>query len=293
MKTLSILLLCIYFLSACDSKVKEENATLLTKIENLKIENDSLIEGNMKITSSIESYKQTLDEINKNLAAIDEAGSLVKKLTPEGEAVIEEDVKESIKQHIANISALLDNSRLKIITLDKNLSNLRKISSDKSEEILMLEEKIQELSNLILMKNQDLFDLEDDLNEEIDFLDMMLDIEKDRSAELFSILNRAYYISGTSKQLKEMGIIKKEGGFIGLGQVKVLNATAPSTLFSEIKKDQTVILGLNCKKATLITSHPESSYSFRGDTDVISGLTIDNPKEFWKNSNYLVIETKE
>lgn len=292
MKTLSILLLCLPILCTCNTKVKEENTTLLAKIERLRTENDSLIRGNKHMITSIDSYQKTIFEIDQNLAVIDEEGLMLKKLTPEGQEVIHKDIKESIKQHIFNISALLDNSRLKIISLDKNLNSLRKEAGGKSEEILALDNKIQELSNLILMKEQEISDLEEALEDKIDFLRMVLDIEKERTAKVHGILNRAYYITGTSKDLKELGIIKKEGGFIGIGQVKVLNATAPNSLFIEIKKDQTDLLDLQCKKATLITSHPKTSYSFQGDVDAISGLLIEDSQEFWRNSNYLVIEVR-
>lgn len=156
-----------------------------------------------------------------------------------------------------------------------------------------MDQKIQSLADQLLTKEQEYFALEDELMFEIEGLRIMLDEEMEHSAELAAILNRAYYITGTSKQLKEMGIIKKEGGFIGLGRVKVLNATAPTSLFTEIKKDQTDMVDLSCKKAELITSHPIDSYSFQADTDRISGLSIINAKEFWKNSNYLVIEVNE
>jgi hypothetical protein len=291
MKTLSVILISLSFLSACNTKVKEENNALKAEIESLRNENISLKNGNVEITTSIESYKKTIDEINKNLASIDKTGVLIRKISPNGDDIIDESVNESIKQHIANITALLDNSRLKIIDLDKNLNRLRKESGNKSEEILVLDEKIQHLSNLILMKEQEFSDLEEGLRDEIEGLHIILEAEMELTDKLSEILNRAYYIVGTSKQLKDLGIIQKEGGFIGLGRVKVLNASAPTSLFVEIKKDQTNMLNLSCKKATLITPHSVDSYSFQGDTNLLSALSIDNPKEFWKNSNYLVIET--
>ena len=46
---------------------------------------------------------------------------------------------------------------------------------------------------------------------------------------------------------------------------------------------------LNVKKATLMTSHPEGSYTFVKEGKVITELSITNPEEFWSVSKYLVI----
>ena len=293
MKTLFVLLMSIAFLCGCDTKVKEENTTLKAEIESLRNENSNLKQGNVELTTSIDSYQKIIDEIDKNLASIDKTGALVRKLTPGEGEILEVTANESIKQHISNISALLDNSRLKIINLDKNLNNLRKESGDKSEEILALDQKIQDLSNQIITKEQEFANLEERLRDDLEGLHIILEEEMERTAELSAIINRAYYITGTSKQLKELGIIQKEGGFIGLGRVKVLNANAPTSLFKEIKKDKTNMLNLSCKKANLITPHSVDSYSFQGDTNILTGLSIDKPEEFWKNSNYLVIEINQ
>ncbi len=286
MKTIFILCLCLGFSGACTSK--RENIALKAKVDSLTIENEKISKGQIQMAATVSNYEEVLEDIDKNLESIDEATALVRTLTPESEEKDESTI-DNIKGHIANISVLLENSRLKIITLDKNLNTLRKESGNKSDELLALDEKIKTLTNRLLKTEMEMYDLEEELRAQISNLQIILDEQLARSAELEAIVNRVYYIKGTGKALKELGIIKKEGGFIGLGQVKVLNATASPALFEQIRKDQISSIDLSCRKAKLITTHPAESYSFLGE-DIIEKLRIEDNESFWRNSNYLVIE---
>ena len=165
---------------------------------------------------------------------------------------------------------------------------LRKGAEDQSEEILELDQRVKALASDVLKKEQEMTTLE----EEIAGLEVMLREEVTRSADLKAILNRAFYVKGTATELKNMGVVKKEGGFIGLGRVKVLNAKASDTLFTQLAKDEISSIDLSCKKATLITTHPDPSYTFEGD-DMVKSMLIKDTDAFWKNTNYLVIEVVE
>lgn len=280
-----ILLICLGFLTTC--QYRAERRALQARIDSLEIENQQLRGGQLQMTMTVEEYRQALDDINKNLAAIDETKALVRSLTPETRQK-DVAVTESIQQHMFNISALLENSRLKIVALDKHLEKLGKDSADKNNELLALDLKLKDMAERFLKKEMEMYDLEEELRAQISNMQIIMDEQLKKSHALEALLNRAFYIKGTSKELKELGIIKQEGGFIGLGRVKVLNASAPSTLFQQVKKDQTLSIDLSCKKAKLITSHPEDSYIFQGDS-MIDRLYISDPS-FWRNTNYLVIE---
>lgn len=285
MKRSYILLICLGFLSTC--QYRAEKRALQAKIDSLEIENQQLSSGQLKMTMTVEEYRLALGEINKNLASIDETKALVRSLSPEtGQQ--DAPVIESIQQHMINIGALLENSRLKIVALDKHLEKLGKDSADKNKELLALDTKLKEMAERFLKKEMEMYDLEEELRAQISNMQIIMDEQLKKSHQLEALLNRAFYIKGTSKELRELGIIKQEGGFIGLGRVKVLNASAPSTLFEQVKKDQTLSIVLSCKKAKLITSHPEDSYTFQGDS-LIDRLYIRDPS-FWRNTNYLVIE---
>ena len=106
-------------------------------------------------------------------------------------------------------------------------------------------------------------------------------------------LNKAYYALGTSKELREKGVVKKEGGFLGLGKTKSLNDNIDESDFSEIDIRETKTILVNSEKVNLITEHPSGSYEFVKDTvNNTEVLAINNPDEFYKFSRYIVLEIK-
>ena len=51
-------------------------------------------------------------------------------------------------------------------------------------------------------------------------------------------------------------------------------------------------ISFNTSKVELATVHPEGTYKFRQENDLITGIEIINPVEFWKSSRFLVVIVK-
>ncbi|MBK6265366.1 hypothetical protein JKA74_09975 [Marivirga sp. S37H4] len=290
MKNLVIIMSLLVVFTACNTEVKEENETLKSENAALKAQNDSLREVSQERKASVENYQQRLAEIDKNLAEITADQSMVSTLQTDIEEVDNKEVAEAINQRIANMRTLMENSRNKIMALDRSLSQLRKQSGAKSEEIEALEQRLEEASQNLIDKQEEITQLTTSLEERLAELGQQLEEEVSVSEELRRNLNRAYYYVGESKELQEKEIVTKEGGFIGLGRVKVINANAADTLFTRTDKTDLETIFLDAKKATLITNHPEGSYELVEEGDKIESFRITNPAEFWKDSNYIVIE---
>ena len=105
-----------------------------------------------------------------------------------------------------------------------------------------------------------------------------------RTAEL----NTAYYIIGTLKELKEKNIIKKEGF---LGTAKDVNNNIDKSLMTKVDITTVTSIPIMKKKATVISTHPASSYKIEGEKSA-ENLVILNQKEFWSLSKVLVISVK-
>jgi flagellar hook-associated protein FlgK len=102
-------------------------------------------------------------------------------------------------------------------------------------------------------------------------------------------LNTAYYIVGTSRELRDSGVLSKEGGVVGIGGVNKLNTSAlPVDKFTRIDVVRTQEITLGAKKAKLATAHPEGSYRLDGGNK----LTILDANVFWSISKYLVVEVE-
>lgn len=279
------MLLALGTFVACDDAEKDEQIKQLqSEVAALKTENDNLRAGEQKLKVSVEEYNKFLKEIEKNLAEIDKSKEMVAQLNAEGKD--KENVAGEIRDHIVNIKTLMENSRLKVLALDKALNQLRKESAGKSEEILALDARVKSLTSDLLAKDAEIERLDDQLNN----MEELYQIEVQNVAELRAIVDRAYYIVKSEKELKELGVITKEGGFIGIGRVKVINANSPDSAFTQIKKSETTEFAVSNKKPKLISTHPEGSYEWVENEGTVEKLLITDAQAFWKNGNYLVIQ---
>jgi DNA repair exonuclease SbcCD ATPase subunit len=275
MKPLIVLLMSVFLLGACQTReLKDELAAL--KKENAELKQDA-----SRKVATIADYHRFVKEVQSNLSEIDRNKELVASLNTEVRS--RRELADNIRDHIASIATLMENSELKIRTMNQSLAVLRRDKAENSEEILALEQEIENLTLQIVEMDQQIEALDNELAE----IDSLYRMEKSTAMELDDILNRAFFVAGTSSELKKSEIIEKEGGFIGLGRVKVMDATAPDSLFTKIRKDKNFEIPLDSKDAQLITQHPESSYSIAAGM-----LIISDPDEFWKAGNYLVIELK-
>lgn len=270
----------ITLLVACESKTKKENRALQEKVTALQQENEAYRNQQIKMTANIQDYKKFLAEINNNLKQIDLSSSMVGELNKEVKK--DADLKQAIRTRLSRIVELIKNSKLKIMALDARLNELRKSSNAKGDEILKLESELKTAVRNLMDK-------------ELTYLEMtsqLEDLYEEQVAittELKNILNRAYFYAGTSKELKENGIIEKEGGFIGLGRVKILNANAPDSLFSKIEKSSTDSLVVKSKSIQIISNHPSDSYQIV-KTNFQHVIKISDKKAFWNQGNYLIVQ---
>ena len=89
-------------------------------------------------------------------------------------------------------------------------------------------------------------------------------------------------------RLIEQKVITKEGGFVGLGRILKLMEDFNKDYFTKIDITELKEIPLNFKKVKLVTTHPSSSYTLKGE-EPIEKIVINDATEFWSASKYLVI----
>ncbi len=291
MKNLILVLSVAILVLGCNSKTKNENAELKAALLELAEENAILEAGDWNLELEIEHYRAMLLELDENIASIDDKNHIVKGLAGGDE----QDVEDDILLHLEHIHGTMTNSKHKIKQLSDNLDELYQDEEIDEEVILELEYALNLLADEILTRDVVIDALNEVVIEEgidIAILSEAYVEQEVLSEMLFEILNTAYLVVGTKKELKEYGIIEKEGGFIGMARVKGLAADADDGLFVPIPIHETDDIELACKRAKLLTSHPESSYDLTGDKTMES-LVILDPVAFWDKSDFLVIEIVE
>ncbi|MBK7174632.1 MAG: hypothetical protein IPH84_15705 [Bacteroidales bacterium] len=289
-KILFLLLVPVMVLTMSCNKQKAE-------IERLKAKNDSLMAIGFAKDTTVMSYVRAFNEIQSNLDSIKLKENIISQNT-QGGTELQANAKDQVTSDINAIYQLLQKNRalvaqlksklkksdVRIVELEKMIESLNKQIEDKDVEISTLKDQLAKLN----IKVEGLSSQVSNLNQTVDNLSSENMNKQQTIAEKTAELNTAYYVVGTTKELKAKNIITKEGGFIGLGKSKTVKSDFDKTYFTKI--DITKFKGLPVfkKKATLLTTHPAGSFSLVGKKAVDS-LVVKNYTDFWSASKYLVI----
>lgn len=255
----------------------------------LQYKNDSLERLIIKKDSAIYSVIGTFTSIENNLEAIKAKEEII-TLTLSG--VENQQTRENkINEDINLIYELMQKNKKKVAKLEQQLKSAYIKNNDLQQTIQSLQQKLAEKNAEIHQLRQHLLDQNfriDELTIELDTLKFDNQVKSALIEAQDESLNTAYYIIGSEKELKELGIIDTKGVFIGIGSGKTLNVDFDKSLFTKIDIRELNELELNTKKVRIITKHPSSSYQIIGEKPV-EKLTIKDVNDFWSISNFLVI----
>ena len=96
-------------------------------------------------------------------------------------------------------------------------------------------------------------------------------------------LNSAWFVFGTKSELKEQKI---------LSSGEVLRGNFNKDYFTKIDIRVDKEIKLYSRSASVLTNHPEGSYTLQRDANKQFVLRITNPQQFWSVSKYLVVLVK-
>ena len=231
--------------------------------------------------STVNALFGTFNRISDNLRTIREKQGLLG--AGEGDVELDKDMEQRIMDDLAGIDRLLDENR-------ELIAQLRRSAKANKGTIAELERTVTELERTIAEKDSEISVLKEQLASTNSSLATVIEMYRDKE-QLANLqrneLNRAYFAVGTTKELRDNGVLTKEGGVVGLGGVDKLNTTdLNETYFQEVDITKTSEIPLAAKKARVVTSHPEGSYTIEGDGDK---LVITNSERFWSVSKYLVV----
>ncbi len=286
-----LMVLVIAGLFACNTASKKEMsvvdslANINAAITNELKEKDSLLTSK---EDAMAEFIQSFNEIQQTLNEIKSKEKIIS--TSSGKhAELKKSDKEQIVSDIQTIYDLLNKNKQKVTNLNKKL----KASNLKVDE---LELAVTNLTNQLVEKETEITDLKNQLEKlTVDFtnLNMKYNQEKMESDLKTEKLNTAYYVVGTTKELRKNGVVTREGGFIGLGKVAELSTTLDPGYFTKVDITQIKDIPIGGKQVKLITPHPDDSYKLiEGATSTIK-LTITDPEKFWSISKYLIISTEK
>jgi len=247
----------------------------------------------------------TFDEIERNLTFIRDKRGQLSLANSEGS----KEKKDIMVADIKLMNEMLEQNSLKIEELDQKLkasgveiqsfkNKIARLNADildQNNNIQLLTADLEKRDYQIAQMNLQVINLknENSAKEDSIIMNRQMIVDKEKIIESKdNEMNKAYFISGTPKELVDKGVIQRDGGFLGLGRKNDLKNTVDQQDFSELDQRTALRLPVFSKKAELITEHPDSSYQFIYQDNQIAYIQIEDPAEFWKLTKYLVVAKK-
>ena len=278
--------IAVFLMSACkQAELDKANQT-----------NDSLKAIVNFKDSSLYGFITAFDEVERNLDSVGIKQDIILSTTEKSNGELRINKKDRINSEIKSINWLMDKNKKTIDELSLKLKNSGMNNG-------RLAKTIATLTNQLAQKNEELEKLNKRLasmNSKMDKLQTSIDTLSDQNymkelamAEETKALHTSYYIVGTTKQLKEAGVIDLKGGLLGLGRTSKLSPDIDKSKLTRIDYTETNSIPVNGDNVKVISSHPSDSYKLEKDAKgKVMNLVIMNSQDFWATSKCLVIARK-
>lgn len=231
--------------------------------------------------STINDLFGTLNRISENLRTIRAKQGQLKQ--PGRGMEQEADVERTIMADLQSIDSLIEENR-------KLMDRLRTNAELSTNGLSELQRTIGDMERTIAEKDQEIEMTKEELastNASMATLIQMYRDQTQRAEMQTEALNTAYYAVGTMRELRANGVLTREGGVAGIGGVSKLDMKGlPKNYFKQIDVLKDLEIPVVARKASLVTPHPEGSYTFKNGAE---SLVITDPEKFWSISKYLVI----
>ncbi|MGF1532903.1 MAG: hypothetical protein ACFCUI_04320 [Bernardetiaceae bacterium] len=203
----------------------------------------------------------------------------------------------SLSENMQEINKKLNEGKARIRELEARLSQKTKEATGLSETVKKLEVIIVQLKQTINDKDQTITDLQGQIGMlEQQVAGLKVDLaQKEQAVDSLGTeldqsqtdLNTAYYVIGTTKELKDKDVIVSRGkGFESSRDLKKFTKI-------DIREMERITVGKDIKpnKVTLLPARPTSSYNLKEEGGVLY-IEIKDKGKFWQDKFLAVTTTK-
>lgn len=267
-------------MASCDNQQAKVDA-LTAKLDSLQAVSD------LK-DSSMGMLAETMSDIQNNISAIKEKEGIISVSLAEGadENQIQSDL-EAIRQALENNKKKVANLQAQLSKATKNSKELEAIIGTLNAQIEQQNAEIAKLNSMLEEKNIEIGFLNNAVIRLSSSVDSLATAKEDVDQKLATAtdnIETGYYIVGTKSDLKSKGLLET-----GLFKGKKATGNVDESLFTKVNVTELSSLPLNVKKAQVVSTHPEDSYTLDEDTEGMITLNIKDKASFWKTSKYLII----
>lgn len=273
-----------------NQKEAEINALLVEKAntnEMMKLKDSVMVDMDNSFFE-IENSLKLIKEKRNQISMIKSEGGKNRKQAIIDDINLLDNLMEENNKKIADLEQKLRKSGLNLKSYEKRLQSLTETIESQNVEIAELK-KIVESKNMTLAElDSKIKNLNSNMAQQADTINFKQKVIVDKTDKL----NTAHVKVGTFKELKAEGILDREGGVLGLGSSKAIQENFDPSHFTTLDIRQTKTIPVNAKKASVISEHPNNSYSLVEENGQIAYLEIKDPQEFWRISKYAVIQVR-
>ncbi len=268
------------------------------EIESLMAEKKNINQTMQEKEAFMNDMEGSFFEIENNLKLIKEKRNQISMVQSEGgknrkQAIIDDinlldNLVEENNKKIAELEQKLKKSGLNAKSYETRLQSLAATIESQNIEIAELKNIVENKNITLAEMDSKIQNMNTNIRQQADTINYKQKVIVDKTDKL----NTAHVVLGTFKELKEKGILDREGGILGIGGSKAIQENFDPNHFTTLDIRETKTIPLNAKKAKVISEHPNNSYSLVEENGQIAYLEITNPQEFWRISKYVVIEVK-
>lgn len=288
MKKLIVGCICLTALASCNVKNSDE-------YKALQAQRDSLMQVSTQSNSELAEMNGLINDIEENFKQIREAEKFL-SIESKTKGEMSNDTKTRVKNNFEMINEILKKNKADIDKLNQRLkSNSGQMSGLKAtierlnSELVERANTITELQKSLSTRDAQIASLQTDVKSLTDNVETLSGQTAEQAAKIKEQdkeLNTAYYMFGTSKELKEAKVVS--GGF--LASPKILKESIEKSKFIRVDIRDTQSIPVYDKKAKLLSDHPNDSYSLEKDAKGTIVIKITDYKRFWSLTKFLIVE---
>ncbi|MBP5778033.1 MAG: hypothetical protein J6W56_10845 [Prevotella sp.] len=270
------------FVIACGGKQENPEADSLRNVLNSRL-------------AEMSEMDLFLDAVNASMDSVLDLDGTVLRGIGEGNATR----KDQIQQNIAAYKDVLERQRERLSELENKLkannnqnAKLLKTVESLKAQIVQKDEAIAQLTAELEKSNYSINTLKasvEKLSNDVATLQEESNAKDEAIVAQSDMLNEAYVLIGTKKQLKEAGVLS--GGSV-LKKSKLDMKDVNMSAFTKIDIRKQKSFTIPSKKPSILTQVPAGSYTLTENENEkgSSILTITDPAQFWSMSKFLVVK---
>lgn len=264
------------------------------KTDSMQVQIDSLNHVVEQQAKELEYSQGCLSLIAESIDSIAMADNTLVRVTTNREGTI---TKESIRENLDGYMKILHRQRARLSNLERQLNEsgtemakMSNIISYLNKQIEAKDAQIQDLQKMLELRNFDiamlqgrvtqLYNTNYDLQNTISSQQEVINVAQE-------MMNEAFYIIGTSKELKAAGVLSSK--FLGKSKVNADNIN--SDIFTRIDIRQVKSIHVDSDSPTIKSQHPSNSYKIIPDKkNNTAEIQIIDEMDFWSLTHYLIIQ---